>query len=166
MENVFAIAILDTELMKDVLSYILKEKFDADVYFDKVKLQQLPIVNNIACRMEGGFDMANVAYERVAKAIVLNMQDNNMVRVANPLPGRLRKKMGNLERKGTLPVKYQLVRCATGGGRTKMCIHYWIQHLPLLVDKLTASCIEQCQYEDSIDFSYLEQKKHYLSWYG
>ena len=108
--------------------------------------------------MEGGSDMANIAYERMMKAFVLNLQDNNMLRVVNPLPGRLRKKMGLLERKGTLPVKYQLVRCATGGGRTEMCIHYWISHVPLLVDKLTASCIEQGQYEDSIDFSYLVKK--------
>ena len=158
MNNVFETAIPDIELMKDVLSYILKEKFGADVYFDKAKQQQVPIVYNIACRIEGGSDKGNVAYERQMKAFVLYLTDNNMLRVANPLPGRLRKKMGNLERKGTLPVKYQLVRCATGGGRTKMCLHYWIEHVPLLVDKLTASCIEQCRYEDSIDFSYMENK--------
>ena len=81
-----------------------------------------------------------------------------MLRVANPLPGRLRKKMRYLETKGTLLVKYQLVKCATGGGKTKMCIHYWIAQLPLLVDKLTASCIEQCRYEDSIDFSYIKNR--------
>ena len=108
--------------------------------------------------MKGGSDMGNIAYERMAKAIVLNMQNNNMLRVANPLPGRLRKKMGFLERKRILLVKQQLVRCATGGGRTEICIHYWIPHVPLLVEKLTASCIEQCQYEGSIDFSYLEEK--------
>ena len=39
-----------------------------------------------------------------------------------------------------------------------MCIHYWITQLPLLVDKLTASYIEQCQYEDSINFSNMENK--------
>ena len=109
--------------------------------------------------MEGGSDMANIAYERMMKAFALNLQDNNMLRVANPLPGRLRKKMGMLERKVILPVKYQLVRCATEGGRTKMYIHNWIAQLPLLVDKLKASsCIEQCRYEDSINFSYLENK--------
>ena len=124
MDNVFEIAIPEIELRKDVLSYILKDKFDADVYFDKVKQQQVPIVYNIACRMEGGSDKGNIAYERQMKAFVLYLIDNNMLRVANPLPGRLRKKMGNLERKGTLSVKYQLVRCATRGGRTRMSIHY------------------------------------------
>ena len=105
MENVFDNAGPNIELMKDMLSYIMKEKFDADVCFDKVMLQQVLIVNNIVCRMEGGSDMTNIAYERMMKAFILNLQDNNMLCVANPLPGRLRKKMGTLERKGTLPVK-------------------------------------------------------------
>ena len=144
--------------MKEVVSYILKGKFNTDVYFDKLMLQQVPIVNNIVCRIEGGSDMINVAYERMMKAFVLNLQDNNLVCVANPLPGRLRKKMANLERKGTLPVEYQLVRCAAGGGRTGMCIDYWTAQLLLLVNKLAASCIKQYQYEDSFDFSYIENK--------
>ena len=158
MNNAFETAIPDIELMKDVLSYILKEKFGADVYLDKVKQQQILIIYNIACRMEGGSGMANIAYERMMQAFVVYMKYNNMLRVSNPLPGKLYKKMGNLERKGTLPVKYQLVRCATGGGKTEMCVHYWIKQLPLLVDKLTASCIEQCRYEDSIDFSHIKHK--------
>ena len=103
MNNVFDIVISDNELMKDVLSYILKEKFVADVYFDKVKLQQIPIVYNIACRMEGGSDMANIAYKRMMKAFVLYLNDNSMLCVANPLPGRVRKKMGNLRKKRDSP---------------------------------------------------------------
>ena len=35
----FETAIPDIELMKGVLSYILKEKFCADVIFDKIKQQ-------------------------------------------------------------------------------------------------------------------------------
>ena len=108
--------------------------------------------------MEGGSGIENIAYERMMQTFVLNMKHNNILHVSNPLPDRLRKKMGNLE-KGTFPVKYQLVRCAIGGGRTKMCIHYWIAQLPLLVDTLTASCIEQGQYKDLFDFSYIENKK-------
>ena len=105
MNYVFETAIPDIELMTDVLSYILKGKFDVDVYFDKVKQQQVPIIYTIACSMEAGSDMANIVYKRMMKAFVLYFTDNNILRVANPLPGRLRKKMGNLERKRTLPVK-------------------------------------------------------------
>ena len=39
-----------------------------------------------------------------------------------------------------------------------MCMHYYILHLSLLVDKLIASCTEQGQYEDSIYFSHLKNK--------
>ena len=94
----------------------------------------------------------------MVQALVLFMKDNNMLRVSQPLPGRLRQKMGTLERHRTLKVKYKLVRCVTGADKTKMCVHYWIPQIPLLVEKLTASCIEQKKFENSIDFSHLKNK--------
>ena len=108
--------------------------------------------------MKGGHGMSNRSFERMMKAFVLFMKDNNMLRVSEPMPLGLRKKLGNLEGKGTLIVKYQLLRCATGGDKTEMCLHYWIPQIPLLVDKLVSSCIEQGEVKDSFSFSHLCNK--------
>ena len=107
------------------------------------------MVDCIAIRMKGGHGMSNGSFERMMKALVLFMKDNNMLRVADQIPLGLWKKMGNLEGKGTLKVEHQIIRCATGGDKTEMCLHYWIQQIPLLVDKLISSCIEQGEFEDS-----------------
>ena len=92
------------------------------------------------------------------KAFVLFMKDNNMLRDSDPIPLGLCKKMGNLEGNWTLRVKHQLIRCATGGDKTEMCLHYWIPHIPLLVDKLVASCIEKGKFKDPFSFSHLHDK--------
>ena len=103
--DVLCTTILDIDLRKDVLSYILKGKFGADIYFDKVKLQQLPVVNNIAVILKGGFGTSNRSFERMMKVMVLFIKDNNML---------------------------QLFGCATGGDKSKMCVHYWIPQIILL----------------------------------
>ena len=158
IQNVLCTAIPDINVRKDVLSYILKGQFNVDICFDKVKKKQLSVVDCIAIRMKGGHGMSNRSFERMMKALVLFMKDNNMLRVSDPIPLGLRKKMGNLEGKGTLRVKHQLIRCATGGDKTEMCLHYWIPQIPLLVDKLISSCIEQGKFEDSFSFSHLPNK--------
>ena len=57
--------------------------------------------------MKGGHYISNRSFERMIKALVLFMKDNNMLRVLDPISLRLRKKTGNLEGKGTLRVKQQ-----------------------------------------------------------
>ena len=116
------------------------------------------MVDCIVIRMKGGHCMSNRSFERMMKALVLFMKDNNMLCVSDPIPLRLRKKIGNLEGKGNFRVKHQLIRCATGGDKTEMCLHYWIPQIPLLVDKLIASRIEQGKFEDSFLFSHLPNK--------
>ena len=58
----------------------------------------------------------------------------------------------------TLRVKHQHIRYTTGGDRTELCLHYWIPQIPLLVDKLISSCIEQRKFEDLFLFSHLPNK--------
>ena len=86
IENVLCTAIPDINVRKDVLSYILKGQFNVDICFDKVKKKQLSVVDCIAIRMKGGHGMSNRSFERMMKALVLFMKDNNMLRVADPIP--------------------------------------------------------------------------------
>ena len=65
------------------------------------------LVDCIAIRMKGGHYISNRSFERMIKALVLFMKDNNMLRVLDPISLRLRKETGNLEGKGTLRDKQQ-----------------------------------------------------------
>jgi hypothetical protein len=132
------------------VSYILKKKYSADVYFDKVKQQHISVADCIAIRMRGGYGISNSAANQVMQDVVRLFKHNNMLRVKHPLPGSLRAKMGRVEAKGTIPVDYQVIRCSTAKEKTEMCIHNWIRTIPLLVEKLVATCIAQGRYEESI----------------
>jgi len=158
MHNILSTAIPDSDIRKNVLSNILKRNYGGDVYFDKVKKQQISVVDCVAIRMRGGYGVSNLAANRMLQDVVRFFKDNNMLRVKHPLPGSLRAKMGKAEAKGTLPVDFQVVRCTTGKEKTEMCIHSWIRTVPLLTEKLVATCIEQHKYEDSILFTSLSNK--------
>jgi hypothetical protein len=81
-----------------------------------------------------------------------------MLRVKYPLPGSLLAMMGRAETKGTIPVDHQVIRCSTAKGKTEMCTHNWIRTIPLLAEKLVATCIAQGKYEESILISNLFNK--------
>jgi hypothetical protein len=156
--NVLCAAIPKSDIRKDVLSFILKRNYSADIYFDEVKKQHISVVDCIAIRMRGGYSVSNMAANRILQDVVRCFKHNNMLRVKHPLPGSLRAKMGRAEANGTLPVDFQVIRCNTGKDKTEMCIHSWIRTIPLLTEKLVADCIEQDKYEDSILFSSLSKK--------
>ena len=44
MDNILCTAILDTDVRKKPLFYVLKQKYSADIYFNKVNQQQLLVV--------------------------------------------------------------------------------------------------------------------------
>jgi hypothetical protein len=158
IHNILSAAIPDSDIIKDVLSHILKRNYSADVYFDKVKQQHVSVADCIAIRMRGGFGISNNAVNKMLQDVVRIFKHNNMLRVTHPLPGSLRAKMGREEGKGTIPVDYQVIRCSTAKDKTEMCVHNWIKTIPLLVEKLVAKCIAQGRYEDSILFSKLVNK--------
>ena len=84
-----------------------------------------------------------------------------MVRVKHPLPGSCRQKMGKIEGVGSLPVDDQLIQCSTSSTKTESCMHYWIQQIPLLIEKLVASCESHGKFEDSREFSRLINKIYF-----
>ena len=153
INNILSAALPDSVLRKNVLSNILKKNYNADIYFDKVKNQKVSVVDCMAVRIRGGYGISNNTICGVLKDFVRFQKDNNMLRVKNPLPGRLRAKMGKAEAKGTVPVDYKLLMCSTAKDKTEMCVHNWIKTIPSLCEKLVASCIEQGKFEDSISFS-------------
>ena len=81
-----------------------------------------------------------------------------MLRVNHPLPSSCRQKMGRIEGVESLPVDHQLIQCSTSLTKTESCMHYWILQIPLLIEKVVASCESQCKFEDSVEFSRLINK--------
>ena len=158
MCSVLSAAIPNSDLRKDVLSYILKRNYSADVYFDEVKQQKLSVEDCIAVRMRGGHGVSNGALDKMLQDFVRFLKYNNMLRVNNPLPGSLRAKMGKAEGFGSIPVDHEMIMCNTAKDKTESCLHYFIKNIPLLVEKLVASCISQDKFEDSILFSRLISK--------
>ena len=155
---VLTAAIPNYDTRKDILSYILKKKFNADIYFDKVKQQQVAVTDIIAIRMRGGYGVSNSAANQMMQDVVKVFKHNNMLRVQHPLPGSLRAKMGKAEENGTLSVDHQVTRCSTAKDKTEMCVHSWIRTIPLLIEKLVATCIIEGKYEESITISKLVNK--------
>ena len=102
ISNILCTAIPDINVRKDVLSYILKGQFNVDICFDKVKKKQLLVVDCITIRMKGGHGMSKRSFERMMKTLVLIMKDDSILRVSDPIPLGLRKKIGNLKGKGTV----------------------------------------------------------------
>jgi hypothetical protein len=158
MYNVLSAAVPNYDVRKDILSYILEKKYNADIYFDKVKQQHISVTDCIAIRMRGGYGVSNSAVNKMLQDVVKLFKHNNMLRVKCPLPGSLRAKMGKAESNGTIPVDYQVIRCSTAKEKTEMCVHSWIRTIPLLVEKLVATCIRQGKYEESISISNLVNK--------
>jgi hypothetical protein len=158
IHNILSATIPNYDVRKDVLSYILEKKYDADIYFDKVKKQHISVTDCIAIRMRGGYGISNSAANKMLQDVVKLFKHSNMLRVKCPLPGSLRAKMGKAESNGTIPVDYQVIRCSTAKEKTEMCVHSWIRTMPLLVEKLVATCIRQGKYEESISISSLVNK--------
>jgi hypothetical protein len=155
MHNVISAAIPDSDIRKDVMSNILKRNYGADIYFDEVKQRQVSVQDCIAIRMRGGHGISNSAANKMLQDVVRLFTHNNMLRVKHPLPGSLRAKMGKAEGIGYIPVDHEMIMCSTGKDKFESCLHYFIRKIPLLVEKLVASCMLQDQYEDSILFSSL-----------
>ena len=142
-----------------MLSSILKHNYDADIYFDKVKRQQLLVVDCIAIRINGGKKaISNEAVCRLLEDYNRYLQRYGMLRVKHPLPGSCRQKMGKVEGVGSLPVGHQFIECSTSLSKTESCMHYWINQIPLLIEKLVASCEAQGKFETSIEFCCLINK--------
>ena len=158
MYNAICATVPNSDMQKDVLSYILKKNYGADIYYDKVKQQCVSVADLLAVRIRGGHGVSNNALNQMLQDVVRLFKHYNMLRVNHPLPGGLRAKMGRAEAKGTIPVDYQVIRCSTGKDKTEMCTHNWIRTIPLLVEKLVATCIAQGKYEESILFSKLLNK--------
>ena len=62
IEHILCTAIQDINVRKDVLSSILKGKFNVDFCFDEVKKKQLSVVDCIVIIMKGGHGMSNRSF--------------------------------------------------------------------------------------------------------
>ena len=127
VHNILCTAIPDVDIRKQVLSSILKHNYNADIYFDKVKRQQLLVVDCIAIRIKNGHAISNEAVCRLLEDYNRYLQRYGMLRVKHPLPGSCRQKMGKVEGVGSLPVGHQLIECSTSLSKTESCMHYWIK---------------------------------------
>ena len=61
----------------------------------------------------GGHGISNNAVSTMLRDFVRFLHHYGMLRVKNPLPGRLRAMMGKLEGVGCLPVDHKMILCKT-----------------------------------------------------
>ena len=54
--------------------------------------------------------------------------------------GQLQKKLGRLESSSTVPIKSLFIHCNTAKYESGMCIYYYIENIPLLLERMNAGC--------------------------
>ena len=148
---------LGNELEKEVLSHVLTTNYDLAV---------CEKYNGLVCD-EG--EMLGVTYQagfRVPTSVVCSITknynrlliDKNLLVIDKPVVGQLQKKMGQLEMSGTVPIKIEQVACFITKTDSKTVVFYYIENVPLLMERLVAGCLLDNKFEESFMISKFKQK--------
>jgi hypothetical protein len=147
------------DVEKDVLAHVLSNDYN-QVVFEKeesdVKISALDVTE---VRNRAGSNVASSVVVSIMKDTTSLLIKNNKLRIEkSPFEGQLRKKMGQLEKAGAVPSTFEYVECYITQENTGTCIYYYIEDVPLLIERLVAGCLLEGKYEDSIDISFFNNK--------
>ena len=70
--------------------------------------------------------------------------------------GQMRKKLGALESASAVPIKTLLLQCQSGKDETGTCLYYYIENVPLLLERMNSGCSIRGKFLNSNKVSSLE----------
>ncbi|OEU21441.1 hypothetical protein FRACYDRAFT_235067 [Fragilariopsis cylindrus CCMP1102] len=149
----------DPDIVKHILTKTIENNFESVVCEKDDVDGKITAIEMTEVRNRAGWKMPSSAVAQIVKDIVHLLRLKNKLRVdKSPFEGRLRKKLGQLERDGSIPSTFEYVTCFITKDDTGKCIYYYIPNVPLLIERLVAGCLLEGEYEDSIDISFLKGK--------
>jgi hypothetical protein len=107
----------------------------------------LGIADIIAIRLSaGGTSASTNMILRVLGAV------GKLIGVTNFLAPQAKKRIGDFER-NALPIEFKIATCNIAQGKEAACVFYWIENIPLLIERLVCSSIVAGKQQPSIEFS-------------
>lgn len=144
----------ERDIEKALLKKTIESEFGSIVYDDEVELSSITAAEMIVLRDRAGSNVSSVAMESICKNMNTMLQKKQKLKSKkSPFEGQLRKKMGRLEQAGAVPSTFEYVECQITKDDTSRCVYYYIENVPLLIERLVATCVLERQCEDSFDFS-------------
>ena len=144
---------------KDVLAHVLSNDYNQVVFEEADSDVKISALDVVEVRNRAGFKVASSVVVSIMKDTTSLLIKNNKLRVEkSPFEGQLRKKIGRLEKAGAVPSTFEYVECYITQENTGTCTYYYIEDVPLLIERLVAGCLMEGRYEDSIDISIFNNK--------
>ena len=115
-------------------------------------------IEMLAVSNQAGFKVATSVTGSVTKNLVRLLIDKKALVCDKPIVGQLIKKTGRLEMNGTEPIEIKQVECYIAKTDMKSVVFYFIENVPLLMERLVAGCFMEGKYEDSFQISKFKEK--------
>ena len=144
---------------RDVLAHVLSNDYNQVVSEKKDTDTKISALEFIEVRNRAGFKVASSVVVSIMKDTTRLLLKNSKLREEkSPFEGQLRKKIGKIEKAGAVPSTFEYVECYITQENTGTCTYYYIEDVPLLIERLVAGCLLEGKYEDSIDISKFNNK--------
>ena len=126
-----------------------------DLIDDEESKGKITALGMTAVRDSAGFKVPISTVDRIARDITILLQKHKLLKdnSSSPFEGSLRKKMGMIERIGAVPNKIEHVECRTTKEESSRVVYWYIENVPLLMERLLACSIKDKTFQTSLDVS-------------
>lgn len=143
------------QLIDDVILHLASETKAGKKQKGKlISASQVAAAQSATC-----FNVSSAATVKICRRAELLAKKNGLIGENDRLfEGQLLKKLGRVEADSAIPPKVVQVECQITEKDTGFCTYYYIQNVPLLLERLVARCMMEGKFRPSNKFSKLSDK--------
>ena len=142
------------DYIEDILDHL------KSLYLNDEEPEQITAVEMLAIRDKLGARVSNLAVTRFATYIEMLLKRKKLLKNNNGkiFQSQLRKRMGKEEREGTIPIRVVQIECQTSKEESGMVNYYFIENVPLVMERLASCSITDGSFRPSFELSSFEDK--------